>query len=111
MATSEQCEQALHELADRLEANTSPGAHSQFDRSLSCRLTDLELSYTGRLEHGRLVDIAESEADAAQIRLEMSSDDLLALVDGRLNLATAWATGRVRVHAGVRDLIRLRSLF
>jgi putative sterol carrier protein len=58
-----------------------------------------------------LVDIAESEADAAQIRLEMSSDDLLALVDGRLNLATAWATGRVRVHAGVRDLIRLRSLF
>jgi hypothetical protein len=41
----------------------------------------------------------------------MSSDDLLALVDGRLKMSSAWATGRVKIDAGVRDLVKLRSVF
>ena len=40
----------------------------------------------------------------------MAGDDLVALVDGRLNFALAWATGRVKLEAGLRDLLRLRSL-
>ena len=50
-------------------------------------------------------------AGDAQIRLTMTSDDLLALVDGSLHLASAWATGRIKVEAGVRDLLKLRSIF
>jgi putative sterol carrier protein len=41
----------------------------------------------------------------------MTSDDLVALVHGDLKMATAWATGRVKIDAGVRDLVRLRSIF
>jgi hypothetical protein len=41
----------------------------------------------------------------------MTSDDLIALTDGRLKLAAAWATGRLRINAGVRDLLKLRSFF
>jgi putative sterol carrier protein len=40
----------------------------------------------------------------------MTSDDLLALVDGRLKMASAWATGRVKIDAGIRDLLKLRSI-
>jgi hypothetical protein len=32
-------------------------------------------------------------------------------VDGELNLAGAIATGRVRLDAGVFDLVKLRSIF
>jgi hypothetical protein len=33
------------------------------------------------------------------------------LVDGQLKVASAWATGRMRVDASVRDMMRLKSLF
>ena len=36
----------------------------------------------------------------------MTSDDLVALVDGTLHVASAWATGRVKIDAGVRDLLQ-----
>jgi hypothetical protein len=47
----------------------------------------------------------------ADIRLTMSSDDLVALTDGRLSFGPAWASGRIKLEAGLRDLLRLRKLF
>ena len=110
MATVEQCEEALHGLAGRM-AGSSGNAANGFDRSLSCSLNDLAVVFGGRLHDGQLTDIAQIKDPAAQIRLTMTSDDLLRLVDGELNLAKAWASGRIKVQAGVRDLLKLRSIF
>lgn len=112
MATAEECEQALHTLAQRMaEHGKSDPRSDGFERTLSCTLRDLRISFAGRLADGRLLDIRRVDSGHAQIRLEMSSDDLLRLVNSELNLASAWATGRVKVHAGVRDMIKLRSIF
>lgn len=48
--------------------------------------------------------------DKAEIRLAMTGDDLVAMVNGEMNFARAWGAGRVRLEAGFRDLLRLRSL-
>ena len=111
MATVEECEQALADLADRLAANESARRKVSFDRSLTCSIRDLDVVFAGRLKDGQLVDIRRAPSKDAQIKLSMSSDDLLALVDGRLKVAGAWATGRVRIDASIRDVMRLRSLF
>ncbi|HVU92317.1 MAG TPA: SCP2 sterol-binding domain-containing protein [Jatrophihabitans sp.] len=111
MATEQQCEQALQTLADRLAGSAAGNEHKGFDRTLSCTLRDLDLVYAGRLKDGRLTDIARSDRRDAQVKLTMTSDDLLLLVDGKLNLGAAWATGRVKVEAGVRDLLKLRTIF
>jgi hypothetical protein len=34
----------------------------------------------------------------------------VALVGGDLNFAAAWASGRVKLEAGIRDLLHLRKL-
>lgn len=111
MATEEQCEQALHALADRLAGSDAGNQNKGFDRTLSCTLRDLDLIFAGRLKDGRLTDIARANSRDAQVKLTMTSDDLLALVDGRLNMGSAWATGRVKVDASVRDLLKLRTIF
>lgn len=111
MATEQQCEQALHALAERLFAHNGSGRGNGFDRTLSCSLRDLGIIFAGRLKNGELIDIGRTESRDAQIRLTMTSDDLLALVDGQLKMGSAWATGRVRVEAGVRDLLKLRTIF
>jgi hypothetical protein len=111
VATVEQCELALHELADRLARSESSRRKIGFDRTLTCAIRDLNVIFAGRLKDGQLVDIGKAASKDAQVRLAMTSDDLIALVDGRLKLAAAWATGRVRIDAGVRDLLKLRSIF
>jgi alkyl sulfatase BDS1-like metallo-beta-lactamase superfamily hydrolase len=111
VATVEQCEEAMHRLAERLAQNDPSRQNQGFDRTMSCTLSDLDVTFTGRLKDGQLLDIRQASKRDAQVRLTMSSDDLIALVDGKLKMASAWATKRVKVEAGVRDLMKLRSIF
>lgn len=110
MATREECLVALQGLAARLsEVDPDVRRKHTLDRSLSCTISDLDVTFTARLHDGRLEDIRD-DGESAQIRLHVDSDDLLALVDGRLNFASAWAKGKLRVDASVLDLLRLRTL-
>ncbi|MGY1746987.1 alkyl sulfatase C-terminal domain-containing protein [Blastococcus sp. SYSU D00695] len=111
MATIEQCMTALQGVLGDLAAK--PAAQG-LDRSLSCRLPDLGQVLRGRLAAGAVRDLQAEEETAggpkADIRLTMSSDDLVALTQGQLSFAPAWASGRVKLEAGLRDMLRLRSL-
>ena len=111
MATIEQCMTALQNVLGDLAGK--PAAQG-LDRSLSCRLPDLGQVLRGRLAGGTVRDM-RTDDDApggpkADIRLTMSSDDLVALTDGKLSFAPAWASGRVKLEAGLRDMLRLRAL-
>ncbi|MEV3993137.1 SCP2 sterol-binding domain-containing protein [Streptomyces sp. NPDC049837] len=114
MATIEECRSALDRLSDNLRhANGEVRSAAALDRTLSCHITDLDTTFTGRLVGGR-IEVRDRldgpPREKAEIRLAMAGDDLVALVDGELNFAKAWASGRIRLEAGFRDLLRLRSL-
>lgn len=111
MATIDQCHTALEELASRLHTVDEDDRRKHaFDRSLSCTVPDLDVTFAGSLEDGHLVGITTEPAPRAQIRLTANSDDLVALTNGDLNFAQAWLSGRVKVEASVRDLLKLRSM-
>jgi hypothetical protein len=112
MATVDECRAALETLAARLGGDGTARARVGFDRSLSCHVTDLATVFRGQLRGGQLQDITTGAPDGqrAQIRLTTGSDDLIDLVEGRLSFTSAWAKGRIRVEAGVGDLLKLRSL-
>jgi putative sterol carrier protein len=111
MASVDECRQALDRLAARLADREPARRKSGFNRSLGCRVRDLEVDFRGRFADGLLTDVEEGSNPRAQIRLTLASDDLVKLVDGQLKVASAWATGRMRVDASVRDILRLKSLF
>ncbi|MFI8964117.1 SCP2 sterol-binding domain-containing protein [Streptomyces sp. NPDC053493] len=114
MATITECREALTRLSENLaRAEGEVRGAAALERTLSCHVTDLDTTFTGRLAAGRIeVDgtVPGAPREKAQIRLRMTGDDLVSMVDGRLNFAKAWASGRVGLEAGVRDLLRLRSL-
>ncbi|WP_282701510.1 SCP2 sterol-binding domain-containing protein [Streptomyces sp. CC219B] len=114
MATIEECRAALEKLSDSMrDAEGDVRAAVALDRSVSCHLTDLDATFVGRLQDGRIQvhdTLQGPPRDKAQIRLAMTGDDLVALVDGELHFAKAWGAGRVKLHAGVRDLLVLRKL-
>ncbi|AZK93407.1 MULTISPECIES: SCP2 sterol-binding domain-containing protein [Streptomyces] len=114
MATKEECREALGRLSDNLaRADGDVRGATALDRSMSCHIRDLDVTFTGRLRQG-VIDVADDHPgpprEKAEIRLAMTGDDLVAMVDGKLNFGKAWASGRVKLEAGFRDLMRLRSL-
>jgi hypothetical protein len=111
MATKKQCEAALRSLAERLDGvDESLRKRHAPDRTVSCRIPDLDTTFSGRLTSGALQDIDDKPVKDAQIRLTVNSDDLLAVTAGELPFASAWAAGRLKIEASVLDMLRLRSL-
>ncbi|CAG7657483.1 sterol-binding protein [Actinacidiphila bryophytorum] len=114
MATIEECRAALDQLSRNMaKAEGDVRAATALDRSLSCRITDLDVTFVGRLHGGAITDVVTvpgAPQDKAQIRLTMSGGDLVAMVGGELSFAKAWGSGRVRVQASLRDVFRLRTL-
>lgn len=114
MATIEECRAALEKLSDNMQnAEGNVRTAATMDRSVSCRITDLDITFVGRMKGGRIVvqdTLQGPPQEKAQIRLTMAGDDLVALVNGELNFAKAWGSGRVKLEAGLRDLLSLRKL-
>lgn len=113
MATMKECRAAIDELADRLSAVDPAHREKNIpDRTLSLHLLDHDALFVGDLHRGALTNIRQVPVDSprADIRLSMSSDDLIALTNRELSFPHAWATGRVRLDASIRDLLRLRRL-
>jgi hypothetical protein len=111
VASVDECEAALRDLATMLRTvDEDTRQQHAVDRTLSCWVSDLKEVFTGRLGADGLTDVRRGGPHEGQVRLRVSSDDLVALTKGDLSFPVAWATGRVKVDASIGDLLRLRSL-
>jgi hypothetical protein len=108
VATIEECAAALDKFAAKLGGMDE--ANKGLVRTVSLRVPDLDVTFHGMLRSGVLEDVTTEPRDRAQIRLTIGSDDLILLVDGELNFASAWARGRVKLEASFGDLLKLRKL-
>jgi len=116
VATKDECAAALDKLAAKLGGlDGERRANNSFERTVSCTVPDLKVAFRGRMKEARLLDVVAyddvTRLPDAQIRLTIPSDDLLALVDGRLNFIQAWTSGRIKVGASFGDLLKLRKIF
>jgi hypothetical protein len=111
MASVDEVEAALRDLAVRLgSVDAATREQHAVERSISCWVSDLKECFTARLGADGLTDLERGGQHDGQVRLKVTSDDLLALTKGELSFPVAWATGRVKVDASITDLLRLRSL-
>ncbi|GAB4005097.1 hypothetical protein GCM10029992_51940 [Glycomyces albus] len=111
MATAEECQTALEQFAANLAANPkSVRKLTGFERTLACDITDLGTSFHGKFEGGKLVDITEGDEPDAQIRMIVSSDNLVKLVAGDLDFMKAFTGGQVKLKANMMDMMKLRGV-
>lgn len=113
MASLEECREALQTLTGRL-GEMNPKDRSSFfsNRSFSCHVTDLGVTFVTRFTDHGAEPVTEAKPDdpPADIRLTASSDDVIALSATPANIARMWLAGRVKVQASMRDLLALRRL-
>lgn len=113
MATPEECRQALDSLTGRiLELSPEERAAHLVDRQVSCRVTDLGVTFVTGIGPDGAAPVREANGSdgRAQIRLTARSDDLVALAADPGSFGRAWLTGRLKIEASIGDLLRLRKL-
>jgi predicted lipid carrier protein YhbT len=112
VATLQAVEQAVHGLLERL-AEVDPDVRRKYavERTVACQVRDLEIVFLASFDDdGTIRGLTTAEHGDGQVKLSVSSDDLVALIEGRLSVPTAWATGKLRIDASMLDLLKLRSL-
>jgi predicted lipid carrier protein YhbT len=111
VASVEECDKALRSLADLLaRVPEDLRAKHLLDRTVSCRVSDLGVTWSAHLCQEGLLDITTGDEPKAQVRLTVTSDDLLAMIEGRQAVPSAVATGKLRVQASPLDMLRLTAL-
>ena len=111
MASEEEVEDTILDLMRRLErVDPSYRAMLPSRRTIEAECTDLGLVYHAHWRGGRIGELHAGAADRADIRIEVTSEDLLALASGQLDFSRAYATNRVRLDASMTDLLRLRAV-
>lgn len=113
MATANECREALEKLMGRIsDMDESVRQAKLMDRTLSCHISDLGVTYLTRLGPHGADPIKESDDghQAAQIRFTAKSDDVLTIADDPGSFARAWLAGRLKVEGNFFDLLHLRRL-
>ena len=113
MASAEECREALQALSGRLTEMSPADRASYFgERSMSCHVTDLHVTFVTRFTDQGATPVTEAKPDdpPADIRITASSDDVISLSATPANIARMWMAGRVQIKASVRDLLALRRL-
>lgn len=108
----EEVEGTFAELIGRLDA-LEPRHRSMLPsrRTIQATCPDLEQAWHASWRDGAFSQVVDGEPERrADIRIRLSSDDLVELAAGRLDFSRALADGRVRVDASMTDLLRLRAV-
>jgi hypothetical protein len=113
MATANECRVALAALTGRIsEMDAAVREAKLIDRTLSCHVSDLGITYLTRLgKHG--ADPIKEALDGhppAQVRFTAKSDDVVAIAKDPGSFARAWLSGRLKVEGSFFDLLHLRRL-
>jgi predicted lipid carrier protein YhbT len=113
MATAEECQAALQNLIGRIAAMDAKDREAHLlDRTLSCRVTDLGVTFITRLgpDGADEIRVAANGSPQAQVRFTADSDTVVAIAGDPRTFVRAWGSGRLRVQGSVLDLWHLRKL-
>jgi predicted lipid carrier protein YhbT len=113
MATAEECRTALENLTGRIaEMDASERAASLLDRTLSCRVTDLGITFVTRLSKDGAgpITVAGNGTPQAQVRFTADSDTVVAIAADPGSFLRAWLSGKLKVQGSILDLLHLRKL-
>jgi len=113
MATAEECRTALESLTGRIsDMDANDRAAHLVDRTLSCRVPDLGLTFVTKLGPDGALPIrqADNGTPPAQVRFIADSDVVVTIAGDPGSFMRAWLSGKLKVQGSVFDLLHLRKL-
>lgn len=116
MSSIEECRAGLARMSERIrEVDEAKRRKHISERSVSVLVSDLGTVFDMRLTVNGLEEITSRGTGTAagprsQVRITVTSDDLVELAEDRLDTAKALLSGRVKIDASLGDMLRMRKL-
>src|ERR1700730_14607461 len=108
--TAEECRKALESLTGRIsDMDAKDRAAHLVDRTLSCRVPDLGLTFVTRLgpDGAEPIQQASNGMPQAQVRFIADSDVVVAIAGDPGSFMRAWLSGKLKVQGSIFDLLHL----
>ena len=100
----EALEKARTRMVDADGAPVLPG----WDRTIQYYFPDMDEYWAMVVEDGRPLPITREELDGPDIRLTMSAETFVGLMDKTINGLVAMTTGKVKVKASMADMRKMQ---
>ena len=113
MATAEECRTALESLTGRIaDMDAKDRSAHLVDRTLSCRVPDLGVTFVTSLgpDGAEPIKEAANGAPQAQVRFIADSDVVVGIAGDPGSFMRAWLSGKLKVQGSIFDLLHLRKL-
>lgn len=110
MANREDVLTALHKTRSKLLDENGRAIFPGWSRQVLYHLTDLDETWLLRITDGMPQEWVQEKVEEPDIKLTMTSDVLVKLMNGEIGGLTAFTTGQVKIKASMEDLRQLQRL-
>ena len=111
MPTKEDVRAALEAISKKFDDEKIAKSFKAFNRKLVMDLTDLDLGFQITLQDGAIQSIDEGKFEKADIRITSDSETLIGMLEGSINVMTAFTAKKFKVDGKMPDLMKLMKLF
>jgi hypothetical protein len=111
MATAEECRTAFDSLLARLSELDEQTRREIPHRTLSCQVTDLNVTFITQIGPDGAEPLVEAPPDAprAQVRFSAKSGEVMSISAKPQSFARLWLLRKVKVEASLGDIAILRK--
>lgn len=81
-----------------------------FTKTILFEFNDLGTSYVLRIENGQLKGLAEESVESPDVKIIMSSDTFLNILNKKTNPIKEYTLGKIKTKGSMTDLLKLRKL-
>lgn len=110
MATIEEVKEKLEFLKGRAQGERFREATEDFNRVVQYDFTDLEYKGYFSIRDGAIDGPHDGENTSAEIKVEMTSDIFMGLMNKEIDPFTALVKGQLKIKASIWDLMKLKNL-
>jgi putative sterol carrier protein len=110
MATIEEVKEKLEFLKGKAQGDRFREATEDFNRVVQYDFTDLGYKGYFAIRDGAIEGPHDGEAGSAEIRVEMTSDTFMGLMNKQIDPFTAMVKGQLKIKASFWDLMKLKNL-
>ncbi|HOT92692.1 MAG TPA: SCP2 sterol-binding domain-containing protein [Anaerolineae bacterium] len=108
MVTQEMLLEALEKARARMIGADGTPVLPGWDRKIQYHFTDIDEYWAMVVEDGRPQPVTREELDDPDIRLTMSAETFVGLMDKTLSGLVAMTTGKVKVKASMADMRKMQ---
>ncbi|MFX1537597.1 MAG: SCP2 sterol-binding domain-containing protein [Promethearchaeota archaeon] len=110
MATKKEVIEALEQAREKVLDEKNAKLFKNWTRTILYFFPDTNEYFSIKVVDGKPEELIEGEIEDFDIRFEMATDTLVGIMNGTIHGLKAFSTGKVKLKASMRDIMKLQKL-